>query len=123
MKVFGKKQFLFFLLLWAALVGGAAAATEAQKIEHLIQSVEQMKNAKFVRNGVEYDAKAAGEHLRMKLRAAGKNVKTADDFIRLCAAKSSVSGKPYQIKFGDGKVVTSEAFLRRKLKELGSSKK
>jgi len=115
-----ERKFLCSLLLWAMLVGGAAAATEAQKIELLIQSVEQMKNAKFVRNGVEYDANAAGEHLRMKLRAAGSNVKTANDFIRLCASKSSVSGKPYQIRFSDGRVVTSGAFLRQKLKELNS---
>src|SRR5260221_3633915 len=109
-----KRRLLFSLLGWVMLVGGAAAATEAQKIELLIQSVEQMKNAKFVRNRVEYDANAAGEHLRMKLRAAGRNVKTANDFIRLCASKSSVSGKPYQIRFSDGRVASSRAFLRQK---------
>jgi opacity protein-like surface antigen len=113
-----KSKFLFSLLLWAVLVAQAAAATEAQKIQQLIQSVEQLSNAKFIRNGVEYDANAAGEHLRMKLRMAGGNVKTADDFIRLCASKSSVSGRAYQIRFSDGKVVTSETFLRQKLKEL-----
>ena len=117
-----RRKFLFSLLLWAMLAGAAAAATEAQKIEQLIRSIERMKNAKFVRSGVEYDANAAGEHLRTKLSAAGSNVKTANDFIRLCASKSSVSGEAYQIRFSDGRVVTSEAFLRQKLKELNNPK-
>jgi hypothetical protein len=42
---------------------------------------------------------------------------TAEDFIKLCGAKSSQSGKPYQIRFKDGKVVSSGQFLRQELKE------
>jgi hypothetical protein len=118
---------LFSVLLCGALVAGvnaqAAAASEAQKIEYLIRSVEQMSNAKFIRNGDAYDAKAAADHLRLKLRNAAGHCKTAEDFIRLCASKSSVSGKPYQIRFADGRVMTSEAFLRQKLKEFERRKK
>ena len=96
----------------------APSAAEAQKIEHLIRSVEQLENAKFVRNGTEYAAGKAADHLRLKLREAGSRVASAEDFIRLCGSRSSVSGEPYQILFGDGTRVTSEAFLRAKLKEL-----
>jgi hypothetical protein len=95
-----------------------AQTTEAQKIEYLIDSVEKLSDAKFIRNGSAYDARAAGDHLRMKLRRAGGRVKTADDFIRYIASKSSMSGEPYKIRFADGRVVTSEAFLRGKLKAL-----
>jgi len=42
-------------------------------------------------------------------------VKTAEDFIRYCASESSVSGKPYEIRFSDGRVVPAAAFLRQKL--------
>lgn len=112
---------LLSLLLSAPALSFAEAnalASETQRIEHLIRSVEQLSNAKFIRNGTPYDAKAAGDHLRLKWREAGARVKTAQQFIELCASKSSVSGQPYQIRFADGKVVTSEAFLRAKLKEL-----
>jgi hypothetical protein len=44
-------------------------------------------------------------------------VETADDFIRLCASKSSVSGKPYMIRLPDGKTIKSEEYFRKKLKE------
>ena len=112
-------------LAWLLLLSGAlssgiqnvAAATEAQKIDYLIRSVEQMSNATFIRNGKAYDAKDAADHLREKKRLAKGHCDTAENFIRLCGAKSSESGKPYQIRFKDGKVVTSEQFLRQKLKE------
>jgi hypothetical protein len=111
---------LVALVLGLALMGGRADArtSEAQRIEHLIRSVETLSNAKFVRNNSAYDAREAADHLRLKLREAGARVRTAEDFIRFCASKSSVSGKPYQIRFADGKVMTSEAFLRAKLSEL-----
>jgi hypothetical protein len=47
-------------------------------------------------------------------------VKSADDFIRYCATGSSISGLPYQIRFPDGRTVTSEAYLRGKLDEFAA---
>ena len=45
-------------------------------------------------------------------------MKTPDDFIRLCGSTSSMTGRAYEIRFADGKVETSEAFLRARLAEL-----
>ena len=109
-------------LIFCVLVLGPARAAvpvnETERIEYLIQSIEQLSNAKFIRNGSAYDAKPAADHLRFKWREAGARVKTAGQFIELCASRSSVSGQPYRIRFADGSIVTSEAFLRAKLKEL-----
>ncbi len=96
---------------------GDLAQLESQKIDYLINAIATLGDAKFVRNGTEYDAKTAADHLRLKLKNAGSHVKTAEDFIKYCASVSSASGKPYQIRFADGRVVTSEAFLRQKLSE------
>jgi hypothetical protein len=104
-----------------ALFTGAAIAQdniEKKKIEFLISSVENLKGAKFIRNGTEHDdGKAAADHLRMKLQNAGNYVQIADDFIRLCASKSFLTGKPYMIRSSDGKTITSEEYFREKLKE------
>jgi hypothetical protein len=94
---------------------------EKKKIEFLISSVENLKGAKFIRNGTEYDGKQAVEHLRTKLQIAGGRVRTADDFIRLCASKSFISGKPYMIRSSDGKTMSSEQYFREKLKEFNST--
>jgi hypothetical protein len=108
-----------------ALFSGAVSAQdniEKKKIEFLISSVENLKGAKFIRNGSEYDGKKAAEHLRMKLQNA-LVVQTADDFIRLCASKSSITGKPYMIRSSDGKTIKSEKYFRQKLKEYSSTVK
>ena len=110
---------LFFCLHSSARATDIEAA-EAQKIDYLIASIETLKDAQFVRNDTSYNAKAAADHLRLKLRVAGSHVRSADDFIRYCASASSVSGKPYLIRFADGREVAAERFLRQKLKEYES---
>jgi hypothetical protein len=108
-------------LLGFCLPGSARAAdidaAERQKIDYLIATIETLKDAQFIRNDTYYTAKAAADHLRLKLRVAGSRVTSADDFIRYCASSSSVSGKPYLIRFADGREVTAEMFLRQKLTE------
>jgi hypothetical protein len=109
-----------------SLISGAVSAQdniERKKIEFLISSVENLKNARFIRNGSEYNSKETAEHLRMKLQKAGGKVQTVDDFIRLCASKSYISGKRYMIKSSDGKIRTSEDYFREKLKEYNSTVK
>ena len=109
--------------LAVALLAATAAAqqpplSEAEKIDALIRTVADLRGAVFIRNGSEYDAKAAADHLRLKRENAGSRVVTADDFIRLCGSTSSMTGKPYQIRWADGRTETSEAFLRARLAEL-----
>ena len=90
---------------------------ESARIEYLLGVVASLHDAQFIRNGTSYDNAAAVKHLRLKLRAAGSRVKTAEDFIRYCASTSSVSGTAYEIRFLDGRVVPSADFLQQKLTE------
>lgn len=92
--------------------------TERQKIEALIRHIEEMKDAKFVRNGTEYDAKTAGEFLRSKWKSQRKDIRTARDFIEKAATKSSVSGKPYLIRKKDGVETKSADYLLLELEKL-----
>ena len=111
-------------LLVCAVVSAATAAaapaelSETEKIEALIKAVEGLKDATFVRNDVEYDAKDAAAHMRRKWEAGKDRIKTARDFIALAASKSSTSGKPYLIRFKDGKELESAKFLTEKLGEM-----
>ena len=119
------KNILVTAFVILALFSGAASAQdniEKKKIEFLISSVENLKGAKFIRNGSEYNGKAAAAHLRMELQNA-LVVQTADDFIRLCASQSYISGKPYMIRLSDGKTIKSEEYFREKLKEYNSTVK
>jgi hypothetical protein len=100
----------------------AQDSSESAKINYLITSVEALEGATFIRNGSEYDAQSASKHLRLKLKVAGGKVKTAEDFINLCASKSSMTGEPYLIKFADGTTVQSERFFRDRLKAFVTGK-
>jgi hypothetical protein len=93
-------------------------ATEKQKIEALIKHVEGLKDAVFVRNGSEYSAKNAAKFLRGKWDSNKEKIKTAKDFIEKAASESSTSGKPYLIRFKDGKETKSGVYLTTELKKL-----
>lgn len=88
---------------------------EQRKIEYLINSIADLHDARFIRNGSEYDSKRAADHLRVKLQYARGRVNTAEDFITYCATGSSVTGGAYQIQFADGRIVATAAFLRERL--------
>ncbi len=113
---------LVFLALFATPVFGQPDV-EQDKIAYLIASVAALQDAAFIRNGQEYDAERAAEHLRMKLRYAGDHVRTAEDFIACCATRSSMSGIRYQIRFHDGHTVDSAAFLHAKLAEYEAARR
>jgi len=107
---------LLALLFLAANSSYAQDAEEGAKIQYLIRSVEGLQGVKFIRNGSEYDAAKAADHLRFKLKKAGSRVKTAEDFIQLCS-KSYLSGEAYTMRFPDGTAITAETFFRQRLKE------
>ena len=96
----------------------SATATEKQKIEALIQQVSELKDARFVRNGSAYNSKSAAIFLRRKWQANQSEVRSARDFIDKVASYSGTSGKPYLIRFKDGKEIDSRDFLLARLKSV-----
>ena len=72
------KKILVAAFVILVLFSGTLSAQdniEKKKIEFLLSSIENLKGAKFIRNGSEYDdGKAAAAHLRMKLKNAGGKV-------------------------------------------------
>jgi len=96
------------------------SALEKQKIEALIRQVGDLKEAKFVRNGSTYEPATAVRFMRGKWDANLSDVKSARDFIDKVATISGTSGKPYLIRFKDGKEIPSREFLLTELKKLES---
>ena len=92
-------------------------AAEQSKIDWLLDQVERSA-ATFIRNGKEYDAKKAVSHLKTKLLFAGKRVQTARDFIAGIASHSEETGKPYEIRFPDGKTMLVGDWLSARLAAL-----
>ena len=115
----------FVALLAVLVVQGVSAATavptaplsDAEKIQALIRTVEARKDLQFIRLDVAHSAREAANVLRIKLAFAGDRVKTVDDFIDHVATATQ-SGKPYYVRYPDGREVTSAEFLRQELKRI-----
>jgi len=108
---------LLALVLFSATVcpGKIRADAEStpQTIELLIKSVAQSR-LMFVRNGKKHTSHEAAEHMREKYAYFRSKVKTPEDFIRLCASKSLLSGKPYLVVTHQGTIPVA-IWLRQKL--------
>jgi superfamily II DNA helicase RecQ len=120
------------LLLLAASFGMVAAvgwsqaalaidANEDRLIQQLIGEVENLKQGTFIRNGLSYDAEKAASHLRDKLAYFKNDIHTADDFIRLCATRSEMTGIRYKLKDGSGVPVDAAEWLYTKLAKMRSA--
>ena len=108
-------------VLMLASAGSSAAAPpphEQARIDKLIRHVETQKGMTFIRNGTEYSCADAARFLRGKMDSMGAEVTTAREFIDRIATKSSMSGKPYQVRFSDGRLVPAAQFLGDELKRL-----
>jgi Family of unknown function (DUF5329) len=108
------------LLVVMALAGHAAElpASEQRKIETLIQHIETLTEAVFIRNNRAYNATIAAQFLRDKWRATLEDITTAQEFIAKVASVSSTTGQPYRIRFPDGHEVLSGDYLRTVLQQL-----
>lgn len=104
------------LILALMLVPVARAAPPAMaqtEINHLLEFVGS-SGCEFYRNGSWYDAKRAQAHLRSKYQwlVARDQINTVEDFIEKAATRSSLSGRPYEVRCGGGEAVPSNRWLR-----------
>lgn len=117
------------MLLIATLLGCAgwvqAQTPPAVKAEigYLLEAVEKSQ-CKFNRNGSWHDAKSARKHLQTKFEYLDKKnmLATAESFIELGAARSSSSGKAYQMVCPGGQPMASTAWLTAELARLRATK-
>ena len=112
---------LFFLGLPGLRAQGLPAAEKA-KIESLLAHVGGLQDAKFVRNGKDYDAKTAVKFLRGKWDANEKKIHSASAFIKVAATRSSTTGKPYMIRLKGQTPVPCGEYLAARLKALEAAK-
>jgi len=119
---------MFFLLILGGTKVLANWNEEKRKIDFLLVSIETL-DVIFIRNSKEYGAVEAVAHLRMKLKSAQSSWFAPDQekwtvkmFIEKIASKSSLTGKPYQIKFPDGRTTLANDWLYLQLAKTAQKK-
>ena len=116
-----KRIFVFILLLSSLSITSYAQAEKTLPskassvlIDHLIQYVEK-SDLIIVRNGDEYEGKAAAQHMRNKYEYFGSSIETPKSFIEKTATKSMLSGKLYMVRLRDGSEEPLHVWLEKEL--------
>lgn len=99
--------------------GGSADTSSAlaDTVSMLLRFVRE-SGCVFIRNGREHDAEAAAGHMDRKYRHYRDRIATPEDFIRLAATKSMMSGKAYLVRPPGGEVRASAEWLGDALVDL-----
>jgi len=103
----------------------AATATEVNtEIHQLLQQLE-VSGCQFNRNGTWYSSAEAKTHLLRKLDYINRKgtINNSEQFIELAASKSSISGKPYQVKCGNHNPSNSQIWLISTLNQMRNQSK
>jgi Family of unknown function (DUF5329) len=92
------------------------------EVEQLIEFV-RISNCTFYRNGSWFEAGKAADHIYRKYQYVQKRglIKTAEDFIKYAATKSSLSGKPYLVQC-DGESLMCAEWLQAELVQIRKKK-
>jgi hypothetical protein len=109
---------LVLLLAFVTSVTTAAGPPPAtqEEVAHLLDFLSR-SGCDFNRNGSWYGPAKAVDHLNQKyqyLRERGL-VESTEDFIARAASKSSMSGKPYQVRCAGAPPVRSGEWMRAEL--------
>lgn len=112
MKHIVKKFFLLsFLLCYSSVETQADYKTE---IAHLLEYVKTTE-CKYIRNGTSHNGTEAVSHIQKKYDYFKNDIGSAEDFIRLSATKSTMSGSKYYIRCAGLPKVESGKWLLKEL--------
>ena len=94
-------------------------ATSRAEIDALLNRLGT-SGCQFNRNGSWYSSAEAKAHLAKKLNylVEKKKLDGTEQFIKLAASSSSMSGTPYQVRCGDSQPVASQTWLTTELQTI-----
>lgn len=111
--------------LAAAAIGLAVPAAhgqlppaERQRIERLLNAIEQDTSVRFDRNGTRVGGADAARFLRAKWARNEAGVDSAEAFIERIASRSSTSGRPYLVCAGEADCTEARVWLSARLRSL-----
>ena len=104
---------LILLVALFVLAAPALAHSMTEEIDHLLGFIAASPCA-FIRNDVEYSGEQAVAHIKDKYDYYNSDIHSAEDFIRLAASKSMMSGRPYSVRC-DATVMPAADWLNREL--------
>jgi hypothetical protein len=116
------RTLILMLLLTSAWGYADTRSTEIEaEIEFLLDHVRSSQLV-FIRNGKDYDAQEAYEHMIAKYRHFERKVHSAEAFIEYSATRSLISGRPYRVRLSDGTEMEAGVYLLERLAQFRASR-
>jgi hypothetical protein len=110
------KRFLLLMLTWLSLSVPAWAGDYQKEIDHLLNYIKTTP-CQYERNGQSYKGSEAVLHVQKKYDYFKDKIASAEDFVRLCATKSELSGKAYHVQCPNEPKQESATWLLKELKK------
>ena len=107
---------LVLVLILTSISQSPGTESLQQSIDYLLNCVVK-SDATFIRNGQAHTSAEAFAHIKAKYEHFKGEIKTPEDFIRLSASKSLLTGQPYLVRTADGKQMRLDAWLTEALKK------
>ena len=105
------------ILIIACSCSTNADVTNKQKseVEHLLNFVKTSP-CEINRNGTYHKGSEAVSHIEKKYDYFRDKISTTEEFIEYSATKSTISGKYYSVRCGNGEVIKTKEWLLNELK-------
>lgn len=110
-----QKLITAFALLASMPVLADIPAQQRQEVNHLLSFVQTSKCI-INRNGSDHQGPDAAKHMKKKYDYFRDDIDNTEDFIRLSATKSTMSGKYYTVRCGDESEIKTQDWLLSELK-------
>ena len=109
---------LLAAFIFLSISTGQIFATDSldESIKFLLDYVAK-SDATFIRNGQAHAPQEAVNHIKAKYEHFKSEIKTPEDFIRLAASKSLLTGQSYLVRTPDGKEMRLDEWLTAALKQ------
>ncbi len=112
------KKLLLLIVVWTMSLFSDTIA----EINHLLKYVKSTE-CKYIRNGSVHSGAEAATHIKKKYNYFKDDIKTAEDFIRLSATKSTMTGSKYYIQCPKRYKIESQKWLFEELKKYRKKRK
>ena len=117
-----KNILAIFIVVFSNVATADVAFDQKMEIEHLLGFVNS-SSCEINRNGKYYKADDAVSHIENKYEYFRDDISTTEEFIEYSATKSTMSGKYYLVRCGDGEAVQTKEWLLNELKSYRENKR
>ena len=117
-----KAMLVIFIIVFSCSANADVPKEQKLEVEHLLNFVKNT-SCEINRNGKYHNGNKAVSHIEKKYDYFRDDISTTEEFIEYSATKSTMSGKYYLVRCGNGDVVKTKEWLLNELNKYRENKR